>query len=328
MSKYKSIYNKFPDWMGWQSNTTSHAEKIVSAVGGFVGIFSIYWISHLYLGLYGAALMVASMGASAVLLFAVPHGALSQPWPLIGGHLISAVIGVTIVKLIPDPLYSAPLAVGAAIGAMHYARCIHPPGGATALSFAIGGPSMHALGYHYVLEPVLINTAVIFTMALVFNYGFEWRRYPAALRKPEPEKVEDDTVLEVLNRSDLEYALKAMDLTLDITEQDLEKLFTLANHHAHLFNIEPEQLQIGHYYSNGHFGDDWEVRYIVDEVQSGRMDEDIIRFNVVAGRRRHVRESVNRLVFARWARYEVYLNENSWQRVSTDSVALNPVGSN
>ena len=312
----KSFREQFPDWMGWQSNTTSHLEKFVSAGGGFIGIFAVFWISHQVLGLYGAALMVASMGASAVLLFAVPHGALSQPWPLIGGHLISAVIGVTVVKLIPDPLYSAPIAVGLAIGAMHYARCIHPPGGATALSFAIGGTQMQALGYHYVLEPVLINTAVIFATAVVVNYGFEWRRYPVALRKPVPEKVEDDTVLEVLNHSDLEYALKAMNLTLDITEQDLEKLFTLANQHAHLFHIEPEQLQIGRYYSNGHYGDDWEVRHIVDEVQSGRVEEDIIRYNVVAGSRRHVRNSVKRTEFARWAMYEVYLNENSWQRVS------------
>lgn len=319
----KTFSARFLNWMGWQSNTTSHIEKIVSALGGFVGIISIYWVSNKYLGNVGAAMMVASMGASAVLLFAVPHGALSQPWAVVGGHLISAVIGVSIVKLVPDPLFSAPLAVGAAIGAMHYTRCIHPPGGATALSFAIGGPSAHALGYLYVIEPVMINTAVILSMAILFNYGFAWRRYPVAWRKPEPEKIEDDdnTVLEVLNRKDLEFALKSLDLTLDITERDLEKLFVLANHHAHLFNVEPEELHIGGYYSNGQYGDDWEVRHIVDEVQSSRMDEDIIRYNVVAGRRRHVRESAKRLEFARWARYEVYLNENSWERVTPDEQA-------
>jgi CBS-domain-containing membrane protein len=123
------------------------------------------------------------MGASAVLLFAVPHGALSQPWPVLGGHVISALIGVSCAKFIPLPLLAAAFSVALAIGAMHYLNCIHPPGGATALSAVIGGDAIHQLGFQYVLTPVLLNTIIVLIVAILFNYPFHWRRYPLALRK-------------------------------------------------------------------------------------------------------------------------------------------------
>ena len=110
--------------LGVEPNTTSHTEKIVSIVGGFAGIFMVMVISSAVLGHVGAALMVASMGASTVLLFAVPHGALSQPWPMVGGNVISAIVGVTVYKFVPDVPIAAPLAVALAIGAMHRCTCL------------------------------------------------------------------------------------------------------------------------------------------------------------------------------------------------------------
>ena len=154
----------------------SHTEKLISAVGGFLGILLIFVISYLSLGPWGAPWIVASMGASAVLLFAVPHGQLSQPWALIGGHVLSAAIGVTVFRFIPDAFLAAALAVGLAIAAMYYLRCVHPPGGATALAAVLGGPDVHALGYSYVLVPVLANAVVILLAAIAVNYPFRWRR--------------------------------------------------------------------------------------------------------------------------------------------------------
>ena len=81
---------------GVAADATGHAEKLISAAGGFAGILLVIWVSGHYLGMQGAAMLVASMGASAVLLFAVPGGALSQPWPVLGGHLVSALIGVAV----------------------------------------------------------------------------------------------------------------------------------------------------------------------------------------------------------------------------------------
>ena len=129
---------------GIGANTSGHLEKWVSGAGGLAGILGVVLISQTYLGLTGGAGLVASMGASAVLLFAVPHGPLSQPWALVGGHLVSAVIGVACARLDTPPFVAAALAVALAICAMYYLRCIHPPGGATALTAVAGGQSVHA----------------------------------------------------------------------------------------------------------------------------------------------------------------------------------------
>ncbi len=158
-----------------------HLDRVLSIVGGLIGLGGVLLVSQDTLGLHGSSALVASMGASAVLLFAVPHGPLSQPWPVLGGHLLSAAVGVVCAKLIAQPLLAAPAAVAAAIAAMHYLRCIHPPGGATALSAVVGGEAVHRLGFEYLLTPVLINVLVILAVAVVFNYPFRWRRYPSML---------------------------------------------------------------------------------------------------------------------------------------------------
>lgn len=171
----------------------SHLEKWVSTAGGLAGIIGVMLISQTFLGLNSSLGIISSMGSSAVLLFAVPHGPLSQPWSVFGGHLVSALAGITCAKLIGDPMLAASAAVGLAIGAMHYARCIHPPGGATALATVIGGDSVYALGYQYLLTPVMLNAATIILVAILFNYPFRWRRYPRALaRDHDPAHTEDD----------------------------------------------------------------------------------------------------------------------------------------
>jgi len=108
------------------------------------------------------------MGAPAVLLFPVPHSALGQLWNVIGSHLISAAIGVACYHWLPSNGIAAGVNVGLAIGAMYYTRDIHPLGAATALTAVIGGPNIHALGYHYILTPIAINTATILLVALLF----------------------------------------------------------------------------------------------------------------------------------------------------------------
>ena len=167
-------------WSGIGYERASHAEKLVSTLGGLVALVAVLEISQVQLGLDGAATLVASMGASAVLLFAVPHGPLSQPWPVFGGHLVSALVGVSCAQMIDQPVLAAAMAVGLAIGAMHYLHCIHPPGGATALSAVVGGDAVHQLGFQFVLTPVMLNVITMLLVALLFNAPFAWRRYPVA----------------------------------------------------------------------------------------------------------------------------------------------------
>ena len=206
-----------------------HFERVISTAGGFAGIYAVYFVTQYFIEAEAAVLIVASMGASAVLLFAVPHGALAQPWNVFGGHLVSAVVGVTCANWIPDIILASAVSVGIAIGAMHYLSCIHPPGGATAITAVIGGPAVHALGYEYVLTPVLINVLIILAIAVLFNSMFHWRRYPVFLTakksKVDLPAVERRTPI---SHEDFVRALREIDTFVDVTEEDLLKIYTLA----------------------------------------------------------------------------------------------------
>ena len=312
----QSVIELTRSFAGIGNNKTSHLEKLVSGLGGFCGIFFILLITRHYLGPDNSVLIVASMGASAVLLFAVPHGPLSQPWALFGGHLISACIGVSCYLLIDNLFVAAACAVGLAITTMHYLRCIHPPGGATALTTVVAGPAVHALGYQYVLTPVLINVLVILLVAIVFNYGFPWRRYPAALMHYRERKtvIPQNEQEPVLSRTELEHALQQMNMVVDVSRDDLEKIYHLARNRVQR-DINSEQIKLGRYYSNGEYGNNWSVRQIVDESEMRAGNADQVIYKTVAGKNRRSSAAMSREAFADWAKYEVYLNENSWQRV-------------
>lgn len=204
----------------------SHVEKLISTAGGFLGVLLVLIVSAQILDFHGAALVVASMGASAVLLFATPHSALSQPWPVLGGHLVSALIGISCAKLLGNPLYAGALAVSLSIAAMHYLRCLHPPGGATALVSVVGGEPVRALGYWFLLTPVLANVLIILAVAVAANYPFRWRRYPARFSPRTGGEAHAEKCM--IAHSDLVCALSEMDSFIDVTEEDLLQIYQLA----------------------------------------------------------------------------------------------------
>ncbi|BCU78270.1 HPP family protein [Luteolibacter sp. LG18] len=208
-------------WLGIELSAVSVKEKLLSLLGGFLSLLALVLISRSVLHLSGSAAVIASMGASAVLLFAVPHGQLSQPWPVIAGHGFSALIGVACAKWIPSPEIAAACAVGLSIGAMHQFKCIHPPGGATGLTAVLGGQAIHDLGFKFVLYPVLANALVMVALAVVFNACFAWRRYPAFVArrgKPTNPHPSHEAVV---------AALRSLDSFVDITEDDLVRLVGL-----------------------------------------------------------------------------------------------------
>lgn len=206
----------------------SLAERLISILGGFAGILIVLEFSGRVLDFSGATFVVASMGASAVLLFAVPHSPLSQPWPMLAGQLVSAAVGVTCAKMVADPFFAAPLAVALAIGAMHALRCLHPPGGATALVAVVGGEPVRALGYGFLVTPVLVNVLIILLVAVIANYPFPWRRYPARFsRAPHgPSAAHGEKCL--ITHSGLVYALSQIDSFIDVSEEDLVRIYDLA----------------------------------------------------------------------------------------------------
>ena len=117
-----------------------------------------------------SSFLIGSFGASAVLIYGAPSAEFSQPRNLIGGHVLSAIVGVTVFILAGnDPIIAGPMAVSVAIVVMHLTRTLHPPGGATALIAIIGGEKIHTLGYRYVFFPVLVGTLIMLIVALLVN---------------------------------------------------------------------------------------------------------------------------------------------------------------
>jgi len=288
-------------------SSVSVAEKLASTVGGFVGIFFISIISFYFTGASGAALIVPSMGASAVLVFAVPHGKLSQPWALFGGQLISAAVGVNCFYFVPNIFAASGLAVGLAIGAMHVFRCIHPPGGATALVAVVGSTQIHALGYEYLLTPVLLNTLVIFVTAVVFNSFFPWRRYPISMmRFSDVPALSEKKSARFIDKQYIERALADIDLVVDLNADDLQRLFALTLEHAETPTFSAQQIKLDHYYTNSQHGAEWTVRHIIDEASSDDPKKDMVIYRVVEGHGLKSADSCTRTEFAAWAVRELF----------------------
>jgi len=222
-------FSNFLDLIGFSRHKFNYREKIISTVGGFLGIFAIFMSSLWLLDPEVAVLIVPSMGATAVLLFAAPHAPFSQPWNVLGGHAFSAIVGVACWQLIPDYIIAASASVGLSIGIMYLTRCIHPPGGATALAAVIGSEKLHNLGYSYEFQPILLNAVTILLAAIIFNNFFKWRRFPAHLQTSKTLILEEkNKVYDSINYEDFVYALSHIDTYVDIDENDLLKIYNLA----------------------------------------------------------------------------------------------------
>lgn len=154
-------------------------EHFWAFLGSFIGIGIIAYLQTLQLPVSDVVYLIGSFGASSVLIYGVIESPLAQPRNLIGGHVVSAIIGVTIQQLIPDIIYiAAPLAVSLSIVLMQITKTLHPPGGATALIAVTGSAELKNIGYWYVISPVLVGCLILLVGALVFNNMTSNRKYP------------------------------------------------------------------------------------------------------------------------------------------------------
>jgi len=154
-------------------------EHFWAFLGSFIGIGIIAYLQSQTLPKSDVIYLIGSFGASSVLVYGVIQSPLAQPRNLIGGHLVSAIIGVTIQKTAPDVLWiTAPLAVSLSIVLMQITKTLHPPGGATALIAVTGSAELKNLGYWYVVSPVLVGTLILLIVALFFNNITSNRQYP------------------------------------------------------------------------------------------------------------------------------------------------------
>ncbi len=300
--------------LGIETSHVSHTERLISGLGGLSAILCIFAITqYLVSDDIISHILIASMGASAVLIFAVPHGPLSQPWAVFAGHIISALIGVTCSQWIAHTWVAAGVAVGLAIIAMYYLRCLHPPGGATALAAVIGGESVQQLSYQFVLTPVLINVILIILIGILFNYFFHWRRYPAALYRFK-QPTDSNTI--PLSHNDFVYALSQLNSFIDINEQDLLHIYNIAIHKSQEAYNMFENIEIGHYYSNGKYGKDWTIVQVTKEERHNEdPQQDKIHFKIVVGPGRRKSGEMERKAFIDWARYCVVRDEENWKKL-------------
>jgi CBS-domain-containing membrane protein len=155
------------------------SEIIWSWIGAFIGIATVALISYKVLDTIGLTMIIGSFGASAVLIYGAIKSPLAQPRNLLGGHIFSALVGVSAYQLFSPHIWlAAAVAVSTSIAVMHATKTLHPPGGATALIAVIGGDSVHKLGYLYAVIPTAVGASILLAVALLVNNIPKDRRYP------------------------------------------------------------------------------------------------------------------------------------------------------
>lgn len=215
---------------------TPWKEKMVSSLGAFGAILLLtIFIHKLSADTSLPILVLASMGASTFLLFVAPHSPMAQPWPVLGGHLLSAAVGVACAHWIGQPELAAATAVGVSVLGMHILRCLHPPSAATALIAVLGGTEIHALGWSFCYEVVGVNALVLVALAIVINTLIADRRYPM-LHSHHPHHTQyaqtPHPAFADLDEQDFRWALEKIDGFIDISEEDLIDLYEFAVEHA------------------------------------------------------------------------------------------------
>lgn len=230
-----SLTSNLQRWFPPQSDLSSKRILIASAAALLAVSLAGFASREALHGIVGPFLL-ASMGASSVLLFVVPSSPMSRPWPFVGGHLVSGLVGVTCAQFIPDIALAAATAATGSILAMHFLRCMHPPGSATALLAVVGGDAVHHLGYQFLLTPVAINVAIMLAFALVFwHFSHRLQRRTSRLLEGEIHRGEERWLSSgpSFSEHDLNRAMAEMDTFLDISREDLNEIYQRAQQHAH-----------------------------------------------------------------------------------------------
>jgi CBS domain-containing membrane protein len=178
LHKIKRAY-RIAKYVVYKETIIEPIDHLWTFLGAFIGIGAIGYIQGSKFMQLDNVFLIGSFGASAVLVFGATNSPLAQPRNLVGGHLVCAIVGVSIHILLPDQLWLASsLAVSLAIIGMQITKTMHPPGGATALIANIGSEKIKALGFMYVLSPVMSGVIILLLVALVVNNLPAHRNYP------------------------------------------------------------------------------------------------------------------------------------------------------
>jgi len=212
--------------------TVTHKEMLIASASAFFGLLLLTYTSSIFISGPALPILVASMGASSVLLFAAPASPMSKPWAFIGGQLVSGIIGVSCYRYIHDLAIAVAVAVALSMFMMHILRCLHPPGGATALAAILGGPEIHTLGYAFVITPVAINVFILLTFSLIINELVNRRKHIFSSSGNDEPLLAAIRGITPFSKTDLTAALKDLDTYIDVSQDDLNEIFSLALVHS------------------------------------------------------------------------------------------------
>lgn len=203
-------------------------DRLIACLGAMIGIiFTGMTSAQISPDLY--PWLIAPIGASAVLLFAVPSSPLAQPWPIVGGNIVSAFTGIAINSVIHQPVVAAAVAGSAAILIMSLLRCLHPPGGAVALSAVLGGQTLTG-HFEMLAVPVILNSVFLVLIGWIFHrysgHSYPHRAVPVVWRADVPATTPGFLI------EDIDRALEDLGETFDVSREDLAVLFAQAEAHA------------------------------------------------------------------------------------------------
>lgn len=209
-------------------------ERGLAGLGALLAVLAVVGLSPSLLPV--PFYVIAAVGASSVLIFALPASPLAQPWAIFGGYVVSAAVGVTVARWVPYVPVAAGLAVGGAIVAMLTLRCLHAPAGAVALYAVIGGEMIRNLGFAYVFTPVAANAAMLVVSGVVYHALVTGRQYP----RPHPERISEPSVAmesptaSGFNHEDLAAILDEYGHPLQIGGEELDELLAIAERRRQL----------------------------------------------------------------------------------------------
>jgi CBS domain-containing membrane protein len=205
-------------------------ERLLCGIGALLGLAISSFISWYVLGGFNAW-YIAPMGASSVLLFAVPASPLAQPWNMVVGNIIAGVIGVTCAMYIPGQTEAFSIAVALSIFLMMTTDSLHPPSGAVAITAVLGGEPVHQLGYAFIFYPVLLNSVLLLVVAIIFNRMLG-KQYPQVAQVNTRSKDPTPTQKVSIQPKDIQEVLDQQTELLDISEYDLQKIILQAQEKA------------------------------------------------------------------------------------------------
>ena len=153
-------------YLGGDQPLVSWLERIRSVLGAFIGLMLVFTTAK-YLGELSGIdeWLMASLGASALLVFALPGSPMAQPWAVIAGNTLSALVGISCFHLIGQPLLALPAAAALSILGMFVLRCLHPPAAAVSLIVVLG----HIGSYRYAFFPVMVDSALLILAGAVYS---------------------------------------------------------------------------------------------------------------------------------------------------------------